>query len=152
VTYHLALAYYILGDYPKAAAEYEHCAPSAKTPENVVGCSAWQYVALARAGRQDEAKAILDRVQPDMKLQSGAAYLDRLLLFKGVKTEEEVARGMTVDNLQLPTVAYGIGVWHLLSGHGDRAREYFEKAVAPPAQQSAFGSVAAYYELHRMGR
>jgi tetratricopeptide (TPR) repeat protein len=152
VVYHLALAYYILGDYQKAAAEYQNCAPNAKTPENIVGCSAWQYVALARAGRQSEAKALLDRVQPDLKLQSGAAYLDRLLLFKGTKTEDEVAKGMAADNLQLPTVAYGIGVWHLLGGRQAQARGYFEKAVAPPAQQSAFGSVAAYYELQRLPR
>lgn len=31
-----------------------------------------------------------------------------------------------------------------------RAREYFEKATTPPAQQSGFGSVASYYELQRM--
>ena len=57
---------------------------------------------------------------------------------------------MTVDNLQLPTVAYGLGLWHLANGREARAREYFEKAAMPPAQQSAFGSVAAYYELQRM--
>jgi len=57
---------------------------------------------------------------------------------------------MQKDNLQLPTVAYGIGVWHLVNGRQVRAREYFEKATAPPAQQSGFGSVASYYELQRM--
>jgi len=149
VAYHLALANYILGDYQKASAEYESCVATAKTPENTISCSAWQYVALVRAGRKDEAAKVLDRATPDLKLQGSAAYLDRLLLFKGVKTEEEVAKGMT-DNLQTPTVAYGLGVWHLLNNREGRAREYFEKAVAPPAQQSAFGSVAAYYELRRM--
>ena len=57
---------------------------------------------------------------------------------------------MEKDNLQLPTVAYGLGVWHLANGREARAREYFQKASSPPAQQSAFGSVAAYYELQRM--
>jgi hypothetical protein len=41
-------------------------------------------------------------------------------------------------------------MWHLLNGRENRAREYFEKATTPPAQMSAFGSVAAYYELQRM--
>jgi tetratricopeptide (TPR) repeat protein len=150
VAYHLALAHYMLGDYQKAASEYETCIATAKTPENTFSCSAWQYAALIRAGRKDDAAKVLERATPGVKLQGSEAYLDRLLLFKGVKTEEEVAQRMTVDNLQLPTVAYGIGLWHLVNGRDARAREYFEKAVAPPAQQTAFGSVAAYYELERM--
>ena len=150
VAYHLALAYYLTGEFQKAASEYDQCVATAKTPDNTFACTAWQYVALLRAGRKDEAAKVLERATPDVKLQGSEAYLDRLLLFKGVKTEEEVAKRMSVDNLQLPTVAYGIGVWHLLNGRSARAREYFEKAASPPAQQTAFGSVAAYYELQRM--
>jgi tetratricopeptide (TPR) repeat protein len=150
VAYHLSLAYYVTGDFKRAAEEYEQCVPNAKTDDNRVGCMAWQYLALLRAGRKADADKILDRIAPDSKIQSSVAYLDRLLLFKGVKTEDEVAQVMQKDNLQLPTVAYGIGVWHLVNGRQARAREYFEKATAPPAQQSGFGSVASYYELQRM--
>jgi len=103
-----------------------------------------------RAGRKADADKVLERVTPETKVQSSAAYLDRLLLFKGVKKEDEVAAAMQKDNLQLPTVAYGLGVWHLVNGRQAKAREYFEKATAPPAQQSGFGSVASYYELQRM--
>jgi tetratricopeptide (TPR) repeat protein len=150
VAYHLSLAYYVTGDFTRAAAEYEQCYPNAKTDDNRVACLAWQYVALVRAGRKADAAKILERVTPETKVQSSVAYLDRLLLFKGIKNEEDVALVMQKDNLQLPTVAYGIGVWHLVNGRQARAREYFEKATAPPAQQSGFGSVASYYELQRM--
>jgi tetratricopeptide (TPR) repeat protein len=150
VAYHLALANYLTGDYQTAAVEYENCVATAKTEDNVIACSAWRYLALVRAGRREDAARILERATPDAKVQSSAAYLDRLLLFKGVKTEAEVAKAMEKDNLQLATVAYGIGVWHLLNSRDARAREYFEKATSPPAQQTAFGSVAAYYELQRM--
>jgi tetratricopeptide (TPR) repeat protein len=150
VAYHLSLAYYVTGDFKRAAEEYDQCYPTAKTDDNRVGCMAWQYVALLRAGRKADADKILERITPDTKIQSSAAYLDRLLLFKGVKTEEEVAQAMQKDNLQLPTVAYGLGVWHLVNGRQARAREYFEKATTPPAQQSGFGSVASYYELQRL--
>jgi len=150
VAYHLALANYLIGDYVKAADEYDACLATAKTPDNVMACSAWQYLALLRAGRRDDAAKVLERATPDVPVQSSVAYLDRLLLFKGVKTEAEVAKLMEKDNLQLPTVAYGLGVWHLVNGREARAREYFQKASSPPAQQSAFGSVAAYYELQRM--
>jgi hypothetical protein len=33
-----------------------------------------------------------------------------------------------------------------------RARQYFEKALAPPAQLTGFGAVASYFELERMKR
>ena len=150
VAYHLSLAYYVTGDFTRAAEEYEQCYPNAKTDDNRVACLAWQYVALVRAGRKAEAAKILERITPETKVQSSVAYLDRLLLFKGIKNEEDVAQVMQKDNLQLPTVAYGIGVWHVVNGRQARAREYFEKATAPPAQQSGFGSVASYYELQRM--
>jgi tetratricopeptide (TPR) repeat protein len=150
VAYHLALANYLTGDFQKAAVEYENCVTTAKTDDNVIACSAWRYLALRRAGRSDDAAKVLERATPDVKVQSSVAYLDRLLLFKGVKTEAEVAQAMEKDNLQLPTVAYGIGMWHLLNGREAQAREYFQKAASPPAQPSAFGSVAAYYELLRM--
>jgi tetratricopeptide (TPR) repeat protein len=150
VAYHLSLAYYVTGDFTRAAEEYDHCYSNAKTDDNRVACTAWQYVALLRAGRKADAEKVLERVTPETKVQSSAAYLDRLLLFKGVRNEEDAAKAMKKDNLQLPTVAYGIGVWHLLNGRQAQARQYFEQATAPPAQQSGFGSVASYYELQRM--
>jgi tetratricopeptide (TPR) repeat protein len=150
VAYHLSLAYYVTGDFKRAADEYEQCYPNAKTDDNRIACLAWQYVALVRAGRKADADNVLERVTPDTRVQSSVAYLDRLLLFKGIKNEEDVDQTMEKDNLQLPTVAYGIGVWHLVNGREVRAREYFEKATTPPAQQSGFGSVASYYELQRM--
>ena len=150
VAYHLSLAYYVTGDFKKAAEEYPQCYANAKTDDNRVACTAWEYVALVRAGRKADADKVLERVTPETKVQSSAAYLDRLLLFKGVRKEEEVAQAMQKDNLQLPTVAYGLGVWHLVNGRQDKAREYFQKATAPPAQQSGFGSVASYYELQRL--
>jgi tetratricopeptide (TPR) repeat protein len=150
VGYHLSLAYYVTGDFKQAADQYDHCHANARTDDNRVACTAWQYLALVRAERQADADKVLERVTPDTKVQSSAAYLDRLLLFKGARTEEEVAAAMQKDNLQLATVAYGLGVWHLVNGRQGRARAYFEKATAPPAQQSGFGSVAAYYELQRM--
>ena len=126
VAYHLSLAYYVTGDFKRAAEEYEQCYPNAKTDDNRVACLAWQYVALLRAGRKADAEKVLERITPDTNVQSSVAYLDRLLLFKGVKKEEDVAQAMQKDNLQLPTVAYGIGVWHLVNGRQVRAREYFE--------------------------
>lgn len=145
--YHLALARYLNGEYAKAAETYNHCVRTA-TAERT-GCLAWQYLALSRAGRQADARKLLDSFVPDPAAPP-SGYIDRLLLFKGVKSEEEVAKTMEKDALQLPTVAYSLGMWHLLNGREQKAREYFDKALTPPAQQTAFGAVASYFERQRM--
>lgn len=147
--YHLALARYLTGDYAKAAQTYDGCLRTAQTPDNRTSCQAWQYLALARAGRKADAQKLLDAFAPEPN-QAPSAYIDRLLLFKGAKTEEEIAKTMAKDAIQLPTVAYSIGIWHLLNGREQKAREYFEMAVTPPAQQTAFGAVASSVELGRM--
>ena len=147
--YHLSLGRYLSGDFARAAETYANCVRTAETPDNQNACRAWQYLALRRAGREADAQKLLDSFTPDPK-QEPNAYVDRLLLFKGSKSEAEAAKLMEKDALQLPTVAYSIGVWHLLNGHDDKAREYFTKASAPPAQQSAFGAVASDAELRRM--
>src|SRR5262249_19385653 len=50
LAYHLSLAQYILGNYAAAAATYPDCVAQAKSEDNRIACSAWQYAALRRAG------------------------------------------------------------------------------------------------------
>lgn len=149
IYYHLGLARYLSRDFTGAAAAFTDCDRVSKTDEQHVGCLAWMYPALRRAGKNSEAEQILTRVTPEMKVTESAAYLDRLLLFKGARTEEEAARRMTEGSLQASTVGYGIGLWHLLNGRPDRARGYFQKATATDATY-AFGSIAADAELKHM--
>jgi Flp pilus assembly protein TadD len=147
--YHLSLARYLNGEFAKAAQAYDNCVRTATTPANRTSCQSWQYLALRRAGRDADAAKLLDTFKPD-PAQAQNAYVDRLLLFKGEKTEADAVKLMEKDALQLPTVAYSVGMWHLLNGRDAKAREYFEKASAPPAQRSAFGTVASEIELERM--
>ncbi len=149
VYYHLALAYYLSGEFARAAEAYDGCVRTAPGDEERVSCWAWHYPSLRRAGRTAEAEALLAKITPDLKVSENSAYLDRLLLFKGVKTEDQVAAQMKVNALSQATVGYGVGLWHLLNGRADRAREYFEQATMSDAWQ-AFGYIAAEIELQRM--
>lgn len=151
IYYHLALAYYIHGDFPRAAEAWQGCLANASKDDDIISCSTWLYPSLVRAGREAEAKKVLERITPEMKPKDNTAYFDRLLLFKGVATEEDVAKTMGKDAVSNPTVSYSIGLWHLLSGRQDRAREYFEKAASAEVKY-AFGAVAAAAELKRMKR
>lgn len=149
VYYHLALAWYLNGDFDKAAAAYEACYRLSTTDDERVAASAWLYPALWRAGRKADAQSVLDRITPSLVVKENVSYLDRLLLFKGVKKEQEVASAMTANPLNLPTVGYGVGLWHLLNDRPDQAREYFQKATSGD-YWPAFGHVASEIELKRM--
>ena len=149
IYYHLALAYYLKGEFSKAADAYAGCLRTATSDDDRVACYAWQYPSLVRAGREAEAKALLDRIRPGLDVSENESYLDRLLLFKGVRTEEEVAVQMSTGPLEQSTVGYGLGLWHLLNGRPEKAREYFVKATSGD-YWPAFGFVAAEVELARM--
>ena len=149
IYYHLALAYYLTGDYAKAAQAYDGCVRTSKTDGDRVSCWAWQYPALVRAGRKADADAILAKLTPGMDVGENTAYLDRLLLFKGVRTEEEVAATLSAAPLNQSTAGYGLGLWHLLNGRPDKARPYFEKATSSETWQ-AFGYIAAEMELKKI--
>jgi tetratricopeptide (TPR) repeat protein len=149
IYYHLALAYYLTGRYGEAAEAYDGCVRTSKTDGDRVACWAWQYPSLVRSGRTADADAILTKVTPGMEVGENAPYLDRLLLFKGAKTEDQVAAGLRANALDLSTAAYGLGLWHLLNSRPREAMAYFQKATSSDAWQS-FGYIAAATELKGM--
>jgi tetratricopeptide (TPR) repeat protein len=151
IYYHLGLAYYIQRDFRHAVPAWQSCLALASKDDDVVSCSAWLYPSLVRAGGHEaEAKKVLERITPEMKPKDNTAYFDRLMLFKGAISEEDAAKGMT-DGVSIPTVSYSIGLWHLLAGRQDKAREYFEKAASAEVKY-AFGAVAATAELKQLPR
>jgi len=150
IYYHLGLAYYLKGDFANAVKAYEGCLANSSDDATRIECSAWLYPSLLRSGRAADAKKLLDGIQITSLPGHPGNYLDRILLFKGLKSEDEVAKTMPVEGgLSESTVGYGIGLWHLLNGRRDRAREYFEKAVATNYTVS-WGYRASEAELKRM--
>jgi tetratricopeptide (TPR) repeat protein len=150
VYYHLGVAYYLKGDFARAAAAYQSCLDNSKAPDTIE-CIAWLYPSLVRAGRKQDAAALLDRVQADPSITGHPAwYLDRLLLFKGARTEAQVAANLNAEGgLSMSSIGYSLGLWHLLSGRPQNARDYFQKAVATNFTP-AWGYRCSAAELERM--
>ena len=131
VYYHLGVAYYLQGNFAEAAKAYQGCLKNSKPPETVE-CIAWLYPSLVRAGRKQDAAALLATVKPDPAITGHPGwYLDRLLLFTGARTEEQVAANLNAEGpLSTSSIGYSLGLWHLLNGRTQQARDYFEKAVS----------------------
>ncbi len=152
VYYHLGLACYLNGDFANAARAYESCVANSGDDASRLECQAWLLPSLLRSGRRDDARKLLDSVASTSTEGHPGNYLDRILLFKGARTEAQVAPTMAAEGpLSEATVGYSIGIWHLLNGRESKAREYFERATASN-YTTAWGYRASEAELRRLGR
>jgi tetratricopeptide (TPR) repeat protein len=149
IWYHLGLAHYLRGEFDKARAAYESGLKSAADDDSKIAISNWLYATLRRLDQKEEAAKVLEGINEGMKVEENTSYLNLLLFFKGLKTEDEVLTWAANSELDAATVGYGIGCWHLCSGQKEKARGLFEKIVTG-RYWPAFGFIAAEAELARM--
>jgi tetratricopeptide (TPR) repeat protein len=155
-SYHLALSHYVVGEFDEAAHYFQNALNLAQNPDSVIDCSNWLYVSLRRAGKEEEAAAVLKKITPEMKNTEPHLYfyLRLLRFYQGTLTEQEVlpqrgAPGDTESELSFDTVNYGVGNWHLYNHQPAQATEFFSKVVAGEAW-NAWGFVGSETELVRM--
>ena len=148
VEYHLGLAHYLKGDFAAAEKAYRRCLERARgSDENLVGVGDWLYMTLRRLGRHDEAARLLAPIRADMKAGESRVYLNRLLMYKGDYSPDDLLRAGG-DSLARATYGYAVGSWHLVNGRPAEARAAFEQVLAGE-QWAAFGFIAAEAELAR---
>ncbi len=148
IRYHLGLAYYLKGNFVRAAELFRRDILAAANPDMVVASSHWLYMALRRLGRVNDADRVLAAITPDMEVIENLSYHRLLLMYKGARSANDVAPPERGDAVQDATVLYGIANWHLYHGRKASARKLFEQIVALP-QWGAFGYLAAEAELAR---
>jgi dipeptidyl aminopeptidase/acylaminoacyl peptidase len=149
VFYHLGLARYLKGDLAGAERAYRRCLERARgSDDRLVSVTDWLYMTLRRLGRAEEAARLLEPIHAGLNVAEDRAYLNRLLMYKGVYSPEDLLRAGG-DALARETYGYAVGNWHLYNGRPEDARAVFRSVVAGP-QWPAFGHAAAEAELARM--
>jgi tetratricopeptide (TPR) repeat protein len=149
IYYHLGLAYYLKADFENALKVYRQCLAVAKgNDDQTVGASDWLYMTLRRLNRTAEAAKLLDAIVVGMKVKDDQQYYDRLQMYKGLKTPEELLQ-KGGDPVATATLAYGVGNWYLYNARKAEARAVFEKIITGP-NWMPFGFIAAEAELARM--
>jgi tetratricopeptide (TPR) repeat protein len=127
IWYHLGVVQFVRGDFAAAAASFARAQPIAPDAAELAGSTDWLWMSLSRAGRDTEAKAMLDR-RPDNKPVTNA-YTRRLQLYRGEIGPDAVLTSADTDDVQVATLAYGLGNWYLLRGDKTQARSWFERSV-----------------------
>ena len=151
IWYHWGLAYYLKGEFAKAAAIYEQCMSYSDNPDLLCATSDWLYMTYQRMGETEKANALLETITPDMEIIENASYFNRLLLYKGLKEPQDLLDLENTDpeaQLNIVTQGYGVGNWYQYNGDKDKATEIFKKVVGSD-YWSAFGYIAAEADLLR---
>jgi len=79
----------------------------------------WLWMSLMRAGKANEARAMLAR-RPD-SLPVSNAYTRRLKLYRGEIGPNEVFTPADTADVQVATLSYGLGNWYVVRGDTARA-------------------------------
>jgi tetratricopeptide (TPR) repeat protein len=147
IWYHLGVVQFLRGDFAAAAASFAKAQPLAPDAGELAGSTDWLWMSLSRAGRGAEAKAMLDR-RPDSKPVTNA-YTRRLQLYRGEIAPGAVLTPTDTDDVQVATLAYGLGNWYLVRGDKTQARASFERSVQSGGWP-AFGFIVSEVELRRL--
>lgn len=150
--YHLGVVQFLRGDFANAVASFEKALPIAPDAGELQGSVDWLWMSLSRAGRSAEAKAMLDKKHdqqhPEFKPVDNA-YTRRIKLYRGEIGPDAVITAADTDEVQLATLAYGLGNWYLVRGDKAQAKQAFERSVQSGGW-AGFGFIVSEVELPRL--
>ena len=147
VYYHLALGYYLKGDFDRAADTWKKARDAVSNDDNLVAASHWLYLSLRRAGRTAEAAAVLLPITADLDVIENGGYHQLLLMYKGERTTDAVLAAAGAD-ASGSAVRYGVSAWYLVNGRSREAAELWASILQGPDWPS-FGHLAAEAEIAR---
>ena len=147
ILYHLGVLRFVRGDFNAAADAFARAQPRAPDAGELAGATDWLWMSLQRAGRAAEADAMLAR-HPD-SLATTVAYAKRLRLYRGEIGPDALFTPSDTSDIDVATLAYGLGDWYMVKGDTACARAQFERSVKSGGWP-AFGFIASEAELARM--
>lgn len=150
IWYHLGLAYYLKGDFTRAARAYRECMRVSKNDDMYCATAHWLYMTLRRLNHREEAAALLETIRKDMNLIENMDYHQLLLMYKGLVKPADLMK-KAEDDLANATIGYGIANWYLYNGDSRKAYQMFED-ITKGKMWPAFGYLAAEAELARSKR
>jgi tetratricopeptide (TPR) repeat protein len=147
IRYHLALGYYLKGDFAKAAPVWQRARDAVRNPDNLVSATHWLYLTLRRMGRGDEATRALDAIGPGLDVVENGSYYSLCQLYKGMRSADDVLKAAGTGSSGA-AVVYGVAVWHDVNGRAAQA-DALRRQLVDGAEWAPFGAIAAEADLAR---
>ena len=151
VLFHLGVLRFVQGNFSAAATLFTKAQPLAPDGGERAGSTDWLWMSLARAGRTAEATAMLARRPDTLPAPPGYAYVQRLRLYRGEITRDQLLTPADTADVQIATLSYGLGNWLMVRGDTAGAKAAFQRAVASGGWPG-FGFIVSEAELQRMSR
>ena len=148
IRYHLALAYFVTGDFARALPIWAEDAGTAANMDQRVAATYWWVLTLAHLGRHEEARRVLAPIRADWDVIENGAY-HRLLLWMRGDLAESALLPPGASTLERQTIGNGIGQWHAAHGEQEAARAAWQ-AVLATGPSASFGYIAAEQALPRL--
>jgi len=148
IRYHLALAYFVTGEYRRALPIWEEDVKAAKNVDTRVASTYWFVLTLAHLHREAEARSALAEVRSDWDVIENGSYHRLLLWMKGDLPESGLLAA-DASPLERQTVGNGIGQWHAAHGRTAEARAAWDRVLAM-GPSASFGFIAAEQGVQRL--
>jgi tetratricopeptide (TPR) repeat protein len=149
IRYHLALAYFITGDFTRAAVAWEEDAQLAPNLDHRVASTYWWVMSLGQLHQWEAVRGAIAPIRADWDIIENHSY-HRLLLWIRGEIEETDILGATPTALEQQTVGNGVAHWRLARGQVQPAIAKLREVLATgPA--ASFGYIAAEQTATRLG-
>lgn len=135
VYYHLALAWYLTGEYEKARDEWKSCLDVSTNPDMFSATANWYYMSLRRLGEDVEADEFLSHVEEGWDIIENQDYYDLLLFYKGSKSLSGLLTPYQESGGH-EALLYGAANWHLYNGMSGEAQKIYEELLEKGAVYS----------------
>ena len=130
IHYYLGQTSWAVGDYQATLAGMTRAAsePLVQHDDRRVATGFWQYLALRKLGRDEEAAAVVAAIPEDLDLVENHDYYNGVRFFKGTLSEEELLPRAGLNAM------FGISMVHLIEGRTEKAAEMLRQLVANSSQ------------------
>ena len=151
IWYHLGLAYYLKGNFEKAAAAYSEAEKVSTSPDMLVATKHWQYMTLRRLGNRAEADKTVASIALDLDIIENGDYYALIKLYQGTDSLDKLLKEFEAkaDSTSKATIGYGLGNRFLYHDRKAEAEAMFRQVTAGK-QWASFGYIAAEADLKRM--
>jgi len=151
IWYHLGLAYYLRGEFARAAPAFRAALNLSRNDDSRVAAADWLYMSLRRLGRTAEAEAVIRPFGPEVRVVENGSYLRRIRMYRGELPPDSLLDAAGRSTLELATQGYGVGNWHLYNGRQSEAEAVFWR-ITSAENWAPFGYIAAEADLRRLTR